>query len=318
MDIRTACEIIEIDIHDFSSFTPELLRKKYHKKALQYHPDKCGNDASSTERFQRIQNAYDYLLKSLEHDSTSSFLFETKEETNDKMNQNMDYLYFLTSFIQNIIYNGKNGSNRDIFISIVKDISSGCKQISVKLFDSVDKELALEIYGFLVKYKTIINIGDNILSEVHAILLKKYQNTHLVVINPSLTDMFDSNVYKLMHNNLPYYIPLWHNELYYDCLGETPDELVVRCVPDLPSGIVIDEQNNIHITLLANVASINMKTCTIPFSIGNKMFELPCPSLYIKPEQYYTIKRAGIPRIDDMNMYNDGIKSDVIVKLLLS
>jgi molecular chaperone DnaJ len=43
------------------SATPEEIKKKYRKLAIQYHPDKTGNDPVSSEKFKDITEAYDTL-----------------------------------------------------------------------------------------------------------------------------------------------------------------------------------------------------------------------------------------------------------------
>ena len=45
----------------------ELIKKKYHKMALQNHPDKNGNTPESNEKFKQINEAYNYLKREIKN-----------------------------------------------------------------------------------------------------------------------------------------------------------------------------------------------------------------------------------------------------------
>ena len=310
MDLQTAAELLDIDIDQLSSFDSNSLKKQYHKMALLHHPDKQGGSVTATTQFQRIQTAYNYLLLFTSNETTNDF--NSKEENNG-WKEEINYYEILSSFIKHAtVYPSATGH---LFASIVKEILTGF--VSVALFDAVDKEIALEIYSFLVKYQQIVCITDETLANVRDILLKKYQNTQLITINPRISHMFSSSVYKLVYKEETLYVPMWHEEVHYDCLHALRNELIIKCIPDLPDNVTIDEQNNILVILNVDLKKINLASGVIPFSIDNYEFTIPCSSLFLKPVQRYTIKCAGIPRIDETDMYNDSIKSDIIVKVML-
>jgi DnaJ-class molecular chaperone len=60
MDIQKAIEILEIK-DEISKINMSYLKKKYHKLALQHHPDKNPNNEESTIKFQQINAAYESL-----------------------------------------------------------------------------------------------------------------------------------------------------------------------------------------------------------------------------------------------------------------
>ena len=65
MDLVDALEILQIDKHEINSLTLEYLKKRYHKLALQNHPDKNGNTIASKETFQKINEAYEVLKREI-------------------------------------------------------------------------------------------------------------------------------------------------------------------------------------------------------------------------------------------------------------
>ena len=138
MNYKIAFEILEIDMSEkrYSDINLECLKKQYHKLALQNHPDKNGNTQESKEKFQKINEAYDYLKK----DS----LFEDQEKNNANSTIYGDILHSFLSEIFEGDYNNK-------FYEIIKDIIF--KKIPIKLFEELNKETALNIYNFLSKYK---------------------------------------------------------------------------------------------------------------------------------------------------------------------
>ena len=69
MDYKKAFEILEIDTNNtnYTNITIELIKKKYHKLALQNHPDKNGNTPESNEKFRQINEAYNYLKREIKN-----------------------------------------------------------------------------------------------------------------------------------------------------------------------------------------------------------------------------------------------------------
>lgn len=65
MNYQEAFEILEIDTTDtrYNEISLIYVKNKYHKMALQNHPDKNGNTLESNEKFQKINEAYHYLKR---------------------------------------------------------------------------------------------------------------------------------------------------------------------------------------------------------------------------------------------------------------
>ena len=332
MEINEALDILCIPQSTFSSLTSDSLKKIYHKMALKNHPDKCHNDAAfdATQRFQQIQCAYTCLaeiLKDTENDCSSfssfaPFSFDSNrnekgvKEDNQGTFGSFDYIGILNSFIKTVIKESPSG--HPLFLSIIKEIVTSCKRVGEDLFSAVDKDTALDIYAFLTKHQTTLGIDQRIVDRVQEILLKKYERTHLVIVKPTFKEMFESDVYKLIHGGETYYVPLWHSELQYESTFNPGYDVIVKCVPRfIPDNVEIDEHNNVHIAIDVTLSSIDVKKGVIPFHIDGVPFSIDCRELRIVPTQIHMMKKKGIPVIDDCDMYNDANKSDIIVAVRL-
>jgi hypothetical protein len=319
MNIQIALDILEIhmDAISFNELTQEYIRKSYHKMALKWHPDKNDNSHISTNKFQRINEAYYFLSTELKHmndeqDDPFVSSFDSKES---KLYSNI-----LSTFISSIF----KGTYSDMFIKVIKDIVIGYKdRLSLtylrKVFDELDKHRSIDIYNIIYRYKDILYISNETLDFVSLIIKEKYKNDSVYILNPSLKDLLDNNIYKLYIDSQLYLVPLWHNELYFDA----PDgsEIIVLCQPVLPEFISIDENNHIHITKKIDVhkelPNIILNNEFVSIEISERCFSIPVSHLTIKREQIYRLKNQGISNISEKDIYNVSVKSDIIVKILL-
>jgi hypothetical protein len=319
MELKEALEILELD-SKFNQLDLEYLKKRYHKMALKWHPDKNGNTPESTEKFKQINEAYEVLKREIH-----LFSPETDKE-NPNPYDTTTYINILNHFIDSIV----KGTYSEVLSSIIKDIVSGCKEISLKLFEKCDKDSILAIYNFIIKYKDVMHISDSIINKVREIILEKYKDVLIILLNPTLDDLFDNNVYKLQHNNKTYLVPLWHGTSYYDidnepttqteCTGKNIQcgELIVKCIPDLPPGIEIDEDNNLYVESRISFAFSLFNQKLITIKIGKKSFEVPLDSLSFKQIQTVVLKGQGLSLVDETNMYNVDKKAHIFVKLVFT
>jgi len=301
MDLQEALNIFEIE--NVSNLSQESLKKKYHKLALQNHPDKNGNTPESTQHFQRIQESYEVLKREISFIKNCN---EGCEDVFDDINLSTEYTAILHLFIDGVL----KGKYNEFLSNIVKDIASGCKEISLKLFEDMNKEQSLAVYNFLVKYKALLRLTDDILDKVREILLNKFKDMQIYVLNPSINDLFQNNVYKLDIAGKLYFVPLWHSEMYFD------SDIIVKCNPELPANVEIDEDNNLVITerIPITFSLLNEKSRTI--KVGNNSFELPLDQLFLRPVQTYILRKKGISKILDADIYNIDEKADIIIKII--
>ena len=321
IDLQTALEELEIylDKIELTNLDKDYIKKQYHKLALKWHPDK-NNQEYAKEKFQRINQAYDYLLNNNsifvgEYSNTSTSFVSSQESK--------IYIDMLSIFISSII----KGSYSELFLSIVKEISLGYDAITStylsKKFEHLDKQRAIELYQLLYKYKDILYIKNDTLELVSSIVKDKIQksqeNDRVFILKPSLKDMIEHNIYKLYVDERLYLVPLWHNELYFD--ANDGSEIIVLCQPKLPTNISIDENNNIlyevNVKIENELSELLKHNKFVSLEIGEKWFSIPLSKLSLREEQLYKFKGQGISHILENDMYNVSSKADIIVKILL-
>jgi curved DNA-binding protein CbpA len=304
MDYKEAFKILEIDPSKYEDLTLDYLKKRYRKLALKYHPDKNGNTDESNEHFKKINEAYNFLQRDYD-----LFEFEKKEEIID--DSQSIYLNVLNNFINSVM----DGNYNDKIAKIVNDILNKGKQISLKIFEDLDKDNALNIYIFLSRYKSILYFTDDLLENVKQMVIQKYDNVEIYKLNPIINDLLHNNVYKLYIQEQLYLVPLWHKVSYYDGSG---CEIIAICDPELPDNIKIDDDNNlivdVEIHTYTDLPDMIINGCDVSFDIGNESFTIPLSNLYIKREQYYRLKGKGLVNVKK-NLFDLSDKSDIIVKI---
>jgi curved DNA-binding protein CbpA len=311
MNYKDAFDILEINYIqiDLQELTHDYLKKQYKKMALKHHPDKNGNTLESTEKFKKINEAYNFLKKELKNiNNESNIGIDYKDD-------NFSSLYFdiLKEFMKTIF----EGKYNEVLSKIVKDIIEAGKKTSIKLFDDLDKETSLNIYTFLSNNRSVLHVSQDVLDIVREIVCKKYDNIEIYKLNPSINDLFENNFYKLYVNNELYLVPLWHNEMYYDGSG---CEIIAICEPELPENIKIDDDNNLFIELELSIyhdlPDMLINNTNISLEIANKFFEIPLANLFLRKEQFYKLKNQGITKVKK-DVYDISEKADIIVKIKL-
>jgi len=252
-------------------------------------------------KFQLINEAYEFLKKEVDLD----------QEPETKDTNNYEYTDFVTLFLHEII----NGKYTDLFVKIVKDIVTSYKTtLSSHLFEGLDKDAALNVYTFLSKYQGLFHLSQETMNQVREIVTNKFNNVNVYTVNPNLNDLFENKVYKLYVTDQLYLVPLWHNDLYFDSRVDGEGEIIVLCEPELPTGVTIDEENNIYIDVTIFANNVFNGDPNIQVMVGNKLFEIPKSSLFMKNEQIYRIKKQGISKIKD-DIYDVTDKADIIVNI---
>ena len=330
MDYQKAIDILEIDINNTefkSTSSSAYLKRCFHKQALKYHPDKNGDTPESTERFKLINEAYDLLKRE------NDFL----HNINPTDESSSVYKDILQLFLKGILDGKYSESISSIIKEIILNFSEVKKMTSLKMFDDLDKETTINIYNFLSKYRSLFHFSNEFLDKIKEIIIRKHDDIMVYVLNPSIDDLLNNNVYKLYVDEELYLVPLWHSEMYFDVKNETKNEtnetkketketknikeIIVLCYPELPENITIDEDNNLYVEVNLNVSDISpflSSSKNMKVFIGKKMLDIPLYNLYIRDTQLYRIKSQGLTRIKENDIYDIhdiSEKCDIIVKI---
>jgi hypothetical protein len=299
MNYQEAFEILEIDTTDirYNNISLIYIKNKYHKMALQNHPDKNGNTLESNEKFQKINEAYHYLKRELD-----------SQNLNQEDSSSFVYIDLLKLFMKTTF----DGKYTEILLKVVDNIINGFNiHVIDSLLEEFDYEKCILIYNFLSRYRSILHLSQEILDRWKEIIIKKYEKNILSFkLNPSINDLLNNNLYKLHVDKQLFLVPLWYNEVYFDGSG---CEIIVTCEPELPDFISIDDDNNIYTEKTVLFEKI-MSEKEIIIEIGEKNFKIPIDDLYIRKEQYYRIKNHGLSKIKK-DIYDVSEKADIIVKL---
>ena len=291
MDYRMAIKTLQLQ----EPFTEKDIRTAYYKEALKYHPDKNASN-EAVERFKKINSAYTYL----------------QEYSNIQIEEdNLSYLSIIKKCITTMLPNLKWD---DLFLdTTINSIITDCQKISLQIFDHLSKEKSLEIYSFLVTYKDILNLSDDVLQKMLSIIHNKSVHDNIIILNPNITDLLEDQIYKLDIFKQPFFVPLWHNEVIFDISG---NDLIVKSIPDLEKNVVIDNDNNIHYYQTRSLQDC-LSQSHLKINIGEKLFNIPTAELFIREEQIYILHYKGILLADHTNLYNTDKRGHIFVHLTL-
>jgi len=277
MNYLRALEVLDIDRNE--AISVELIRKKYKKKALQYHPDKNSGQETCDE-FCEVFDAYEFLINY----------------------ENDDEIFSVFNFKDNIIYELIQLFNK-------YNIESYCHKYIDKYVAKIKNDKLLKIRKILQLLK--LDDSSSIIKYLNTKIEEKMGNIQHMEIHPKLSDLIEDNVYMLDYEDKKYCIPLWHHELVYE---HNNNDLHIYCIPTLPSNMQIDENNNIHIHLRVPLKEVIYAD---NFYIGFKDLCVIVKELFITRYQKICFKNKGISRINHVKIFDVNKKSDVYVHLSL-
>ena len=261
-------------------FTEKDIRSAYYQQALKYHPDKNGG---KEEKFKNINSAYVFLQE------YSNIPIE---------DNNLSYLSMIKLCIHTTL---PNLQWNDLFVdTTMGGILQDCEVVSLEIFDHLSKEKSLEIYSFLVTYRDILQLSDELLQKMLAIIHRKSAHDNVVILNPNISDLLLDKIYKLVIFNREFYVPLWHDEVVFDISGA---DLIVKNIPELDSTTVIDNQNNIHCYVVDSIQRCLLSS-ELTVVLGEKKYTIPASQLTIVREQTHILRNQGILLADHTDLYN--------------
>ena len=206
MSYKKAQRVLKLN----DGFNNEDIKKMYHRLALQYHPDKNKSE-EATQKFQEICEAYEVLQGSHKEELPS-------------------YLDLLRTFLQHFV-------DEDI-IKIVINKLIRYEDRGIELLKKLHPAILKKIVEFLNHYGDVFSLSPEFMTE-----MKEVNNDKRYILHPTLEDLFQDKVFKMVIENNTYFVPLWHHHLVYDATDGK--EIYVDCYPLLPESIWMDEYNNI-------------------------------------------------------------------------
>lgn len=305
MNVREAMVLLEINI-PIDKLNYKIIRKSYLKASLKYHPDKYrpsdsdhDSDHNRVHKFTKIVEAYDFLC---EHTGIDK----------QKPEYNFDTLLeeLITKFYP------PNNTWTQIFIkTTIKNMLGSCEKFSYKIFEKLGKDKAMEVYEFMNSINDYGFINDSTMERLRSILKEKMKNNdNIVFLGPTLEDLLSDKIYKLDLSENIFYIPLWHNELYFDFNGV---DLIVKIEPELKENIFIDHNNNIFCKRCIRLKDLYQNE-EVVVELAGKKFKIASTEFKItKKSQIFKYESCGILKIDENDYFNNKHRSDIVFELHL-
>ena len=291
----------------------DQIKRQYRLKALIYHPDK-NNSPNASSKFQEIHDAYEYVLQEegyAESNCVDDSDMPNYNHNDHNMSGSDSYRNIFLIFLRKIL---ENEAGQSIFYNIIQRLTTLCESKATDLLERLDKPTLIKTRIILSKYKDAFHVSDSIIDKISALIQTRNETDEYIILNPSLKDLYENNLYKLSINSELYIIPLWHHELVYDNNGH---DIYVNCLPDLPNHINIDENNNIHVEVHYNIRDIWGKD-NIYVECDSKIYPVQVNTLKITGVQTIIFAKQGISKINTKNIYDVSSKSDVHITLHLS
>lgn len=265
--------------------TRKELRKHYHVRALQHHPDKCAGTPEERDehakRFKEVVEAYNCLSSAMPDD--------TGEESGPRPVA-AGYMHTLAMCFQSF---GIQISHEHV-MRVCSMIESKCHDISLRIFSEFSFETALNLYGFLAEYKAYMGVSNTMLERIEAAVQEKIKDGSVVILHPTLSHLLDKQVYILRGEGekpSTVCIPLWNQEATCEIDGRPT---LIRCVPSLPTHMWLDDGNNLHIAASLSVAEL-LKKGSIDVHVEDNVHRVPASKLRVVEKQSYTFSGLGIP-----------------------
>jgi len=331
MDTKQARNILGIDLR--ATLTNDILNKHYRMLALKYHPDKnTEHMEEATLKFKEINEAHKLLQKQvLQQSSGSSASSASYNPPDMDYTETNGYAYdtLFRLFMQSLFLNRKKDpDNQDTtekqdttenqdpenqdpekqgftpeIENIIKIIISNGKEISIKLFERLNKHTAHQIYEYITKYKDVLHISDENVCKLTEIMKEKTREDNIIILNPSLYDIIHNKVYVLKYEDKKFYVPLWHNELYYALDTSGNRDLIVKCNPDLPSHITIEANNDIYIAVNVDIAEL-FNTQYVEIYLYDQTYRIEAAYVTFKNTPQTIVLGQGPAIINSKNIYD--------------
>jgi len=326
MKISDAINILNIknyNITNIQHISYDELKKQYHIQSLIYHPDKNSTNENATLIFQNINSAF-ITLKELISNNDLSDNNLSNNNLNDDLNEDESYNNLLINFINYVInYHNNSVLNSTELDDLKLEADKQLSKLLETLFSNFPLIIVEDIYLALLKFNNTRNIElvhtdylltNKIISIIKKISISILEKNDIYIISPTISNLLNSDIYKLTIANDYVYVPLWHRELAFE-------NAIIKIYPILDSAITLEYNNTIHYTyknkfslLLEAIAHNNNNIC---IAIDNNNYTININMLKMTKYQIYIIENQGIPIINVNNILDNSIKSSIVFHIYL-
>ena len=293
MDIKIDQAYLILEIPKEYRNNLKYIRTQYYRLSLIHHPDK-NSSPEATKKFQEISEAY-HCIESI--------------NKNQNYSNNNTYNNILESFVSNFL----TTNMYKIVLAIVNH-----DNIYSTLFSNISKENSSEIYQFMCKNQEVFNISTEKMDIIKTIIQDKFKNDDIITVTPTIDDMYNNKIYKMVINDKTYAVPLWHSELYFD--KDDGHNIIVFCSPLLSDNVRIDEHNNVYVKYsipfsmdyLLPDSSINVQV-GLQYNI-----DIPCNTIMLQRQQIILLKHKGISKVVEKDIYSTDPRGNMYIELIFT
>ena len=93
------------------------------------------------------------------------------------------------------------------------------------------------------------------------------------------------------------------------------NEIIVKCIPELPDNVEIDENNNLIISIQIPITISLLSQKIYNILIEKYTFEIPIAKLSCTLNQIFVLKGQGISRILETDVFDISKKSDIFFRI---
>lgn len=180
------------------------------------------------------------------------------------------------------------------------------RDLILDMFRRLERTKAAKILDYAEKYADLFQFETSLISEMRTIMETE---SEVVIIHPTIENLLHSDIYCLEHRGTTLYIPMWHQEVTYD-------RVVVRCYPELPQHMLLDEKGVLHVTIKTKAGKV-FDSGGINVDVGEKVFFICGENLRFTRFQKHTFESSGVPLINQRDSFDNSKRGNIVVHIEL-